>query len=130
MTPTDHDLYVAAQVRKGRIGSMKADLRTAMGAARGRLSIEDILTILAEEHGFTFNDATRFFCERQSEVAKRYAAYAHENISDEGDLEIDATAMVSLLEDNRGAYVMGWKWVDQADAGITPMEQARAEVAT
>lgn len=126
MTPTDHDSYINAQVRKGRLGSMKADLHTALGAARGRLAIEDILRILAEDHDFNFSDAVRFFCERQNDVAKRYAAYAHENLSDEGDLEIDATAMVSLGAD-RGAYVMGWKWVDQSAVGISETEQEGAE---
>lgn len=126
MTPTDHDLYVAAQVRKGRLGTMKADLRTAMGAARGRLAIEDILTILAEEHGFNFSDAQRFFCERQSPIQKRYAAWAHENLIEEGFLEIDATAMVALSSDG-GAFVQAWQWVDQGDVGITEREQESAE---
>lgn len=34
-----------------------------------------------------------------------------------GMLEFDDDAVVSLSEDG-GAYVMGWRWVDDEDAGI------------
>lgn len=122
---TDHDKYVIDQVRKTRKQKLNLDLSEALGATRGPLAIEDVLEVLANAHGFEFPDAVRFFCERQNDVQKRYAAYAHENLTDEGSLEIDATAMVSLSDD-RGAYVMGWVWVDQADAGVTEHEQEGA----
>ncbi len=31
---------------------------------------------------------------------------------DEGDLEIDSDAVVTLCQESDGAYVMSWKWVD------------------
>lgn len=121
----DHDQYVNEGVRKTRKQKLNLDIAEALGAVRGKLSIEDVLTVLANAHGFDFPDAVRFFAELQNDVQKRYAAYAHENLTDDGNLEIDATAMVSLSDD-RGAYVMAWKWVDQADAGVTEHEQEGA----
>ena len=39
----------------------------------------------------------------------------------DGDLEVDSEAIVSIGDDP-GAYVMCWKWVDDAAAGVTRPE--------
>ena len=81
---------------------------------------------LVREHNMQFADAVEFFASRQSELVQRYATYARENCQDDGDLEFDDFAIVSVSAD-RGAYVLAWKWVDQGDVGLTDLEQAQAE---
>lgn len=98
------------------------ELRTDFDTAIRRMTLEDALEALVQTHDFTFGDAVRFFSGRQGPVCKRYAAYAHENYNDEGELEIDENAIVSLGTD-RGAYVMAWQWVDDGEVGVTPLEQ-------
>jgi hypothetical protein len=48
-------------------------------------------------------------------AAYRVAAKRKE---EEGELEIDDTAGVSIGEDGSGAYVQAWLWVSKAEAGI------------
>ena len=91
--------------------------------------LEDVMQALRETHDFKFPDAMRFFAERQNAVAKQYAAYAHANRNDEGNIEVDATAIASISED-RGAYVLAWLWVDQSDVGIGDLDQQRALLET
>lgn len=61
-------------------------------------------------------------------IRERIAHYAEINNADaqkyrdavpvvDGDLEVDDDSVVSFSDDG-GAYVMCWKWVDDADAGI------------
>jgi hypothetical protein len=44
----------------------------------------------------------------------RYRSYAQGYLHRDGDLEFDDNAVVSMGSDP-GAYVQGWKWVDQCD---------------
>lgn len=81
---------------------------------------------LVREHGMRFSDAVEFFAGRQSALSQRYADYARENLQDDGNIEFDDAAIVSVSAD-RGAYVLAWKWVDQGDVGLTDLEQAQAE---
>lgn len=104
------------------------EVRDEVAEAIAKMPLEHTLEALVKTHGFTFADATRFFCERQGPVAKQYAAWAHENLIEEGFLEIDATAMVALNAD-RGAYVMAWQWVDAEDAGVSESQQEKETVA-
>ena len=48
----------------------------------------------------------------------KYLKYARENLHEDGELEFDDDAAVSLGDDD-GAYVMCWKWVSADEAGIT-----------
>lgn len=48
-------------------------------------------------------------------------AYREAIEPDDGELEIDHDAEVSLGDDP-GAYVMVWKWVPEEDAGLGPTE--------
>lgn len=98
------------------------EVRDEVAEAIAKQPLERTLEALVKTHDFDFGDATRFFCERQGPVRRKYAQWAHENANDEGDMEIDATAMVSLSSDG-GAYVMGWKWIGQSEAGVTEHEQ-------
>jgi hypothetical protein len=47
----------------------------------------------------------------------KYLKYAMEHLHEDGDLEFDDDAAVSLGDDD-GAYVMCWKWVSSEAAGI------------
>jgi len=70
---------------------------------------------LAKFHG---QELQRRLKKVRAEKEKRQAfrQYAREQINQEGDLEFDKDAMVSLSdEDGRGAYVECWKWIDQDD---------------
>ena len=46
-----------------------------------------------------------------------YLVAAQENYAQEGSLEFDDNAVVSISEDG-GAYVMGWLWIDDKEAGV------------
>lgn len=52
--------------------------------------------------------------EQVQPIAEAYREYASEHLTDEGAVEIDDNALVSLGDDP-GAYVMAWVWVDNAD---------------
>lgn len=55
--------------------------------------------------------------EQASEIAQRYRNWARRNLTEEGEVEIDPDAVVSMGDDP-GAYVEAWLWVDDASAGI------------
>ena len=52
--------------------------------------------------------------EQVQPIAEAYRDYASANLTDDGAVEIDADALVSIGDDP-GAYVMAWVWVDNAD---------------
>ena len=55
---------------------------------------------------------------KEEPVAAQYRAAAQNNtISQEGKLEVDDGAVVSMGDD-KGAYVQAWLWVSDEDAGI------------
>lgn len=49
------------------------------------------------------------------DAGEPYRKYARDKLDKDGDLEFDEDAAVSLGADE-GAYVMGWKWVDDEAA--------------
>lgn len=61
---TDHDSYITANVRKERLAQLRRDLRTHLTAARGRLTVEDVLAELVASHDLTFEQASVFFATR------------------------------------------------------------------
>lgn len=52
--------------------------------------------------------------EQVQPIAEAYRDYAAANLTSDGEIEIDADALVSMGEDP-GAYVMAWVWVDNSD---------------
>lgn len=60
MTP-DHDSYINAKVRAERLVQVRRDLHTALTATRGRLLVEDILTMLVEDCGLTAEMCDLYF---------------------------------------------------------------------
>jgi len=48
------------------------------------------------------------------ELLQSYRSYAHDNHNNDGHLEVDDTAIVSVSEDG-GAYVEAWIWVSNDD---------------
>ena len=52
--------------------------------------------------------------EQVQPIAEAYRDHASEHLTDDGAVEIDDNALVSLGDDP-GAYVMAWVWVDNAD---------------
>jgi hypothetical protein len=68
------------------------------------------LRALAKIKGLNFSDCVQFFGEKTGRE-RRTAAIARSRLSDEGQLEIDDTTVISEGEDN-GSYVMAWVWVD------------------
>ena len=68
-----------------------------------------------------FNEA------RMTPLQKRIRDFAHEKLSKEGEIEIDAGAMLSVQDDaeiaeNDGAYVMAWRWVYTKDVPDEALE--------
>jgi hypothetical protein len=51
---------------------------------------------------------------------------AHKEYHQEGEIEIDETAVVSEGGEP-GAYVLAWAWVDDSDAGIIRDEDGEDE---
>lgn len=92
-----------------------------------KIPVEAVLKALEDANGFTFGDAVRWFSAKQGEVERKYATTARERYNDEGNMEVDDNAVVSIGAD-RGAYVMAWKWVDADEAGVTMLEQEQAQV--
>lgn len=68
----------------------------------------------AIRQGLTFAQALELFAEKRTALEMSYVQAARANFVEEGELEIDDNAIVSLSEDG-GAYVMAWQWVSQAD---------------
>ena len=52
--------------------------------------------------------------EQMQPIAEAYRDHASEHLTDDGAVEIDDNALVSIGNDP-GAYVMAWVWVDNAD---------------
>ena len=52
--------------------------------------------------------------EQVQPIAEAYRDYASEHLTEDGAVEIDDNALVSLGDDP-GAYIMAWVWVDNAD---------------
>ena len=61
-----------------------------------------------------------------AEVYAKYRNAAHECFGDEGCLEFDDGAIVSIGDDD-GAYVMGWRWVSADEAGVETNVQKAAK---
>jgi hypothetical protein len=60
----------------------------------------------------------------ENDEAQKFREAARENFTSDGDLEFDDDGVVSVSCDG-GAYVQGWKWVENELAGIeTNSEQA------
>lgn len=91
-------------------------------AKENGVQLSAILEMLQQTYSFSSADAAVYFSGKQGEAAAKYVDYARENMIDEGNIEVDETALVSLSSD-RGAYVQAWLWVDQAAAGVTEYEQ-------
>ena len=51
-----------------------------------------------------------------AEKDARYLQTAKDNHYSEGDLEFDDGAVVSVSDE--GAYVQGWKWISDEEAGV------------
>jgi hypothetical protein len=62
--------------------------------------------------GLTTADALNVLAESRSPIELLYLETANDAWGREGELEFDDNAAVNLSHD-RGAYVMGWRWVDQ-----------------
>ena len=60
------------------------------------------------------------------EISQKYLQAARRNHASDGDLEFDSNAIVSTGDDP-GAYVMGWKWITDEEAGVES-EDDEAEV--
>jgi len=67
------------------------------------------------------SDTVTSMLEARTEGDPRYLAYAQENMQSDGDIEFDDDAVISEGGDP-GAYVMCWKWVYAADAGV-PLDE-------
>lgn len=113
---------------------MSADNRTftdelvdEVKATLTHMPLERVLDLLEETHDLRFGDALRHFSEKNGPVARQYATYARENYNDEGTVEIDDPAVVSLSSD-RGAYVLAWRWVGAEAAGVTWHQQEKEMV--
>ncbi|MGO9269820.1 MAG: hypothetical protein ACLQOO_06130 [Terriglobia bacterium] len=70
------------------------------------------LGALARIKGLTFADCARYFGER-NDRERRIAELARQHLTQEGQVEVDDTTVVSEGKDN-GGYVMAWLWVDFA----------------
>lgn len=64
--------------------------------------------------GLTSGEALNVFTKSRSEEDAAYLQAARDLYASEGELEFDDNAVVSVSEDG-GAYVMGWRWVEDSD---------------
>jgi hypothetical protein len=62
--------------------------------------------------GLTFSECVHFFSGRQSARDLGFVELAREQYEDEGTLEFDDAPIVSGSDEEVGAYVMAWVWVD------------------
>ncbi|MHB0927731.1 MAG: hypothetical protein ACYC3W_02250 [Candidatus Nanopelagicales bacterium] len=67
------------------------------------------------QRGLNFGHCVRAFGETDTD--SRYLAAARKLYAKDGELAFDQSAVVSESDDS-GAYVMCWRWVDSAEAGI------------
>lgn len=88
------------------------------------LSPEERLAQLKKliDAGLDFGEALPAFAERQSEDELRYISGAREHHHVEGEVEFDDHPIVSLGSDP-GAYVLGWVWVTNDEAGISDEDE-------
>lgn len=64
--------------------------------------------------GLTMADCREFFATKRTAKELYYVKLAEELYHEEGEVEIDGDAIVSLTqeyEEPKGAYVMAWVWV-------------------
>jgi hypothetical protein len=54
----------------------------------------------------------------KSDTAQVYLTHAREVLHEEGFLEFDEDAAVSMMDGGDGAYVMAWSWVSASDVGL------------
>lgn len=66
--------------------------------------------------GLTFSDCLKAFAARRSEKEMAFVKAAKQLHHDEGTLEVDDAAQVSIDDPEVGAYVMAWVWVDSDEA--------------
>lgn len=59
------------------------------------------------------------------EVERKYAETAKRLYHEEGELEFDDKAKVSISEDD-GAYVQCWMWVPRTTVGVSKAAQKKA----
>ena len=59
---------------------------------------------------------------RDFETTEKYRRAAEDNYEHEGELEFDKGCVVSMGDDP-GAYVQGWRWVTDEEAGIETEEE-------
>lgn len=88
----------------------------AQGAPSLILTPQETLAVLTDL-GVDFSDCVRAFATKQDDADAAYIAAARENHAAEGALEFDDAVIVSKGDDP-GAYVMGWTWVTNEEAGI------------
>lgn len=87
-------------------------------------SLADRLRALIAE-GLTSSDAASIFGADQDAKEPHLKAYRDAAKTEEGRLEVDFNALVSVSEDG-GAYVASWLWVSDEEAGVT-REDVNAE---
>jgi len=69
--------------------------------------------------GLTLSDIISVYAKRRTDEEKALVKKAIEEFHEEGELEIDENAYVSLpetdakVEPHTGAYVLGWVWVEK-----------------
>jgi hypothetical protein len=68
----------------------------------------------AMDAGLTFGEVVPAFAATRTPLELLYAQTAKDTLGDEGELEFDDEAMVSLSDD-KGAYVMSWSWISLTD---------------
>lgn len=69
--------------------------------------------------GLTFADAMQEFAKDNGTEERAYVKRAqYKHIHDEGEIEVDDNAIVSLSD--TGAYVMAWTWVQGSDEDEAP----------
>lgn len=50
---------------------------------------------------------------KRTKEEEKYFYLAEEEYEQDGDLEFDEDAVVSVSEDGNGAYVQAWKWIER-----------------
>lgn len=66
--------------------------------------------------GLCFSEIVPLYGESADD--NRYVAYARENLTREGEIEVDDPAVVSDGDD-KGCYILAWVWVSDEDIGVT-----------
>jgi predicted dehydrogenase len=107
-------VLAALRLYKERIKTMRADGTTLLN---GPMDASDIDAVIQSLSGpsLEFSAIVPLFAESAEDSA--YVRTAQENAR-EGEFEVDEPAVVSRGDDD-GAYVMGWMWVSNDDAGLT-----------